>query len=270
MKKILEKIKAILYSNTKLYFFVMFYYLLNKFRKSILKGSSFVKITTDSENIYEEYSNSEQEEYEKGSKICLYKNKLVKMSHKAIRHEYLKYVYAEIDELLKTNEKVKVVEVGCGNCLNIINILAKYPSVTVSGLDISKQRIAIAKSYYPQELKDVFFEVCDIAEGATKIEENSADLVFSMHCLEQISHDTKPALIEMYKLTKNKLVLIELVFELGVPAQKMYLTWSDHNRILLKTINKLGFIIKKMDKLIIQENPLNQSTRIVIEKGLQN
>lgn len=245
----------------------MFYYLLYKFKKSILKGDHFIKITSDSENIYEEYNNSEQEEYEKGSKICLYKNKLVKMRHKDIRQEYLKYIYSEIDELLKTKEKIKIVEVGCGNCLNIINILAKYPSVSVSGLDISKKRIAVARNCYPQELKDVFFEVCDITEGASQIEKNSADLVFSMHCLEQISHDTKSALLEMYKLTNNKLVLIEPVFELGTPAQKMYLTWSDHNRILLKTINKLGFTIKKIDKLIIQENPLNQSTKIVIEKN---
>jgi len=268
MKKISDKIKTLLYRNTRLYFFVMFYYLLNKFRKDILRSRSLIKTTEDSKNIYEEYNNSEQEEYEKRSKICLYNNKLVNMSHKAIRQGYLEYIYEEIDELLNTNKNLKIIEVGCGNCLNIISILKKYPSVSISGLDISKQRIVVAQKYYPAELKDVSFEVCDIAEGASIFKENSADLVFSMHCLEQISHDTKPALLEMYKLTKNKMVLIEPVFELGVPAQKMYLTWSDHNRILLKTINKLGFIIKKIDKLIIQENPLNQSTRIVIEKKI--
>lgn len=271
MKIFFKKIKYLLYKSTNIYYFVSFYYLLNKFRKSLLRNDVFIKISDDSKDIYDDYSDIEQKEHDFESKICLFKNKLIKMDHKSIREEYLKYIYQEIDELLSHNEKIKIVEIGCGNCINIVSILDKYSAkVEITGIDISSKRIEVAKDYYANKLDGVDFVVADISKDLSSVPDNNFDLVFSMHCLEQITYNCSLAIEQMYRIAKTKLVLVEPVFENANPSQKIYLFLSDHNKTLLKVIKSLGYNIKNIEKLIVQENPLNQSTKIVIEKNNKN
>ncbi len=70
----------------------------------------------------------------------------------------------------------------------------------------------------------------------------------------------------MYRLAAHKVVMIEPVFEFGVPAQQLKLINSDHNRILLKSIKELGYTLSRSEPLDIQGQPLNQSDVLVIDK----
>jgi len=106
---------------------------------------------------------------------------------------------------------------------------------------------------------------CSIIDGVED-ETGSFDVVFSMHCLEQIPYKSEIALKEMYRLTKKFLIIIEPIFELGNLVQRLYLLNSDHNRILLRNIRHLGYKITRLEALNIQSNPVNQSSIIVIEK----
>jgi len=255
-KKIYTKYKYILWSGLRLFWFL----------KKLNTKNDLTKSVTDSYNIYQDYNDREQVEYETKSSEMLYHNLLVKMSWKEARNLYLKNIYKEIDILLESKDKLKILEVGAGNCINLYNIKLKYgDKIELFGLDISNHRIDVAKKYFNPALDDINFTIQSIT-SKTDFSDNEFDIVFSMHCLEQIAYDSKSALIEMYRITKDKLLMIEPVFENGNFLQKLYLIDSDHNRILLKNILELNFPLIENKELIIQSNPWNQSTFLKIEK----
>ena len=70
----------------------------------------------------------------------------------------------------------------------------------------------------------------------------------------------------MHRLTSNLLIFIEPVIENANFLQKLYIVNSDICRILLKSIQELGYKIKENRVLDIHENPMNQSSMIVVKK----
>ena len=242
------------------------------FLKNIKSKIPVLKTTEDSKQIYDEYDDREQKTWESKSGRCLYNNRIIRLSFKQMRKYYLKYLYEQIDILMGEGKTtpIKILEVGCGNCINMVNLKTKYgDNVILHGIDISEKRITVAKSYFGDNRSGVTLQSKSITDN-TGWDNNHFDLVFSMHCLEQIPYKTEDAVLEMYRLTNNKLVLIEPVFELGNTTQRLYLYVQDHNRILLRTIKKLGYNIQKIKILNIQSNPLNQSSIIVIDKNTED
>lgn len=228
---------------------------------------SLTKTTADSKSLYQDYDDREQQEYLTHSDLCLVNNKVEKITQKKQREIHLSYIFSEIDSLLKYKNKVTILEVGCGNCINVFEILKKYGElVELHGVDISSNRIGNAKKHFGSALDGANLIVASITEK-TSFDNNQFDLVYSMFCLEQISYDIKPALLEMYRIANNKIVMLEPVFENGTFLQKIYLIVSDHTRILLKSIKELGLPLEKNDILDLQFNPSNQSSILIIDKS---
>ncbi len=231
------------------------------FFRKLNNESELTKTTMDSYDIYQEYDNREQIDYETKSSLMLHNNLLVKMSFKEARD-----IYLEIDSLLKLKNKIKILEVGAGNCINLYNLKLRYDDkIELFGLDISENRIKVAKEYFGSKLDNIEFTITSIT-SQTKFDNNEFDIVFSMHCLEQISYNSHEAVAEMYRITKYKLLMVEPVFENGNFLQKLYLIDSDHNRTLLKNILELQLPIVENKALSIQSNPSNQSSFLKIEK----
>ena len=255
--------------HTDLYYWNSFRKLKNKFIQNI-KTDPVIKTTEDSKNIYDGYDDREQRSFEYGSNRCLLHNHLITMTKREIRYMYLRHIYSVIDEMIKKDEISTVLEVGCGNCINLMMLKEHYgDSLKLFGMDISQKRLDVAKNYFGEKLAGIELFQQSIVEN-TGIASSYYDLVFTMHCLEQIPYKIERALSEIYRITNNNLVLIEPVFEFCNPAQKMYLYYSDHNRILLKTIEKLDLPVIYKRSLEIQSNPLNQSSIIVIERRSLN
>ena len=177
------------------------------------------------------------------------------------------YLYQEFDPIVAQYAPVRVLEVGCGNCINIVNLKKKYNGkIDLYGIDISDERLRVSKQYFGNALDEVQLRNAPITEPLDW-SDGFFDVVFSMHCLEQIPYQTQSALREIYRLTKRRMVMIEPIFELGNHVQRLYLLNSDHNRILLKSIKQLGYQIWRLESLDIQSNPLNQSSIVVIDKA---
>jgi 2-polyprenyl-3-methyl-5-hydroxy-6-metoxy-1,4-benzoquinol methylase len=258
---------SFLKKNPRLYQRYLFRQQLKRLEKSVLAGENFLRTPSASKDEYDAYDEREQIQYFNSGWYCLVDGKVEYRSAKEIRDYYLQHVYDEIDALLDKKRKISVLEVGCGNCLNIWNIAKRYgDKVGLFGLDISEKRIRVAKEYFGSDLDGVRFYVRSIYDGDLSAVEGPFDLVFSMHCLEQIPYMLEPSLRNMYALCAEKLLMIEPTWEYASPAQKLYLLVADHAKVLLPTIEHLGYQIRKKMALRLQSSAKNQSTLIVIDK----
>jgi ubiquinone/menaquinone biosynthesis C-methylase UbiE len=244
--------------------------LLSLFREFVISlkdGQSFSKTTGDSEAIYQQYDDREIRDYYQASSMMLMNQEPIMMSFMEERSNHLNYVFREIDAILLRKDKAQILEIGCGNCINIFEILRKYGTrVEVHGIDIADSRIKVAQNYFKSGLDEARLSVASIAERTSFID-NQFDLVYSMFCLEQIAYDAKAALREMYRICGWRMLMLEPVFENGTIIQKLYLIVSDHTRILLKSIMELNLPLIRNEIMELQCNPSNQSTVLVVEKN---
>lgn len=227
------------------------------------------KTMTDSKDVYESYDDRDQRDYETRSRICVEGNRIRRLTFKDIRDRYLAYICGEVDRLLAVRRPIRVLEAGCGNCINLVSLKERYgeDDVDLCGVDISPRRLVVARQHFQGKLDGVELLARSIAERIDDWPDGHFDLVFSVHCLEQIAYKCEDALREIHRLVNDTIALIEPVFELGNPAQRLYLINADHNRVLLKTIRELGYEITRLEPLEVQSNPLNPSTFVVVRKG---
>lgn len=228
---------------------------------------SGIKTTADSKAIYEQYDDREILDYYSGSNMMLLDNQPIVMSFKREREIHLSYVFSEIDQILTRKEKATILEIGCGNCINVFEILQKYGDrVAIQGIDISENRINVAKNYFKGGLSSATLATMSITEK-TPFADNQFDLVYSMFCLEQIAYDVKHALREMYRICGSRMLMLEPVFENGTLMQRIYLLHSDHTRVLLKSIHELELPLVRNEIMALQCNPANQSTVLAVDKA---
>jgi len=268
IKKFIKKLLPNTPFGNSIYYAYRMRQLKKVFFNQLKNNESWLKTEEDSKNMYDEYDEREQIDYESGSGLCIYRGKLSWIREKEIRGHYLKYLIEEIECLVSEKNKIKILEVGCGNCINLVNLKDRFgDQLQLFGIDISNKRIEVAKKYFSKKLDDIEIYQHSIIKRYDRWNDNFFDVVFSMHCLEQISYNCLPALEQMYRLTKKKLIMIEPVFENGNQVQKLYLICADHNRILIKTTRGLGYKITRNEALNIQSSGgLNQSSIVVIEK----
>ena len=263
--KLLQAVHRIIYSKLR--------YLLNLVKgiikfTGLLRKAKSTRTSIDSREEYDLLDNREQVAYETGSRTVMVNGVFQKMPVKESRQIYLSHLYNYLDQVIEdsSGRPIRVLEVGCGNCINVINLIEKYgDALEITGMDISDERIKVAKAHYGEMLDGVEFSVASITEGLD-YRDNVFDVVFSMHCLEQIAYETRDAVREMYRLASKFVVMIEPVFENGNAVQRLYLISVDYCRILLKCVEQLGYKTVENRSLEVQVSPSNQSTLLVLEK----
>lgn len=243
-----------------------FLFELSRFTRSLRDGESMIKTTDDSKAAYEAYDDRDIRDYYSQSSTMLLNNEVKELTFKEERRIHLDYIYSEIDKLLAKKGRIRLIEIGCGNCINLFEILQKYgDKVDVWGVDISPQRIAVAQKYFGDGLAKAHLQPMSITER-TPFADGQFDLVYSMHCLEQIAYDARAAVAEMYRIAGSEVFMIEPVYENGNFLQKLYLINSDHIRVLLKSIKELKLPLIRNEVNVLQSNPSHQSSILTIEK----
>lgn len=230
------------------------------------KGQKITKSVSCSKERYDLYDDRDmRDEIENRAEPVLVDGEVTQLGAKDRRLNHLEYLFTEIDELLLCQEQVSIIEIGCGNLLNAVEVNKRYGErVIFKGMEISESRVRIGLDYFSQ-LNKSDFSVGSITER-TEFTDGEFDIVFSMHCLEQIAYETDRAVQEMGRICRHKLVMIEPVFENGNFLQRVYLMLSDHTRILLGCVQDLGFVIEKNISCPVQTNLENQSTLLVAKK----
>ena len=237
-----------------------------------LKNDEEVRLHTFiSREIYENYGNKEQINFELGGERYTTKDgKMSYVSFQDIRAGYLTPIVSKIEEKLKTVKsdggKLSVLEVGCGNCVNLVQLSSKFSSSDVKfyGIDISPKRLEVSKFYWKERLNEVELSV-DNATKLSNFGDNSFDIVFTMHCLEQIPYRVAQAITSIARVAPKTVIFVEPVFEFANQTQKLYSICADQLRTLIPEIEAAGFDIVECYPIELLANPMNQTGVVVVD-----
>ncbi|MEO1557502.1 MAG: class I SAM-dependent methyltransferase [Pseudomonadota bacterium] len=188
-------------------------------------------------------------------------------SFKDVRDYALAPVIKEINTLIaEGNAKPRVLEAGCGNCINLMLLHKEFGEhIELVGIDITSQRLKVAQTYWGDKLGSAKIMVDSVLE-LKSAEDSSFDLVFSVHCLEQLPYDVDQAVKMMKRVSRNRIVFVEPVWENHNISQKLYTLYADHVRTLWPAV--LSNDLKVIDTYAaeLMANPLNRSGIIVAQK----
>jgi ubiquinone/menaquinone biosynthesis C-methylase UbiE len=158
------------------------------------------------------------------------------------------------------------LEVGCGNGTNLMVLRrALDERVCLRGIDISAERLRLGREYWG----DWLYGVEMVADSATTLAtqaDHSADLVYSVHCLEQIPYAVDACLGSMARVTRASAVFVEPTWEYANRAQKLCTLFGDQLRTLVPSLKQSDLEIVKQVKAELLANHLNQTGFITASK----
>ena len=176
-------------------------------------------------------------------------------------------VYSDIINQLGSYKTI--LEVGVGEGTTLGNLLPKLDSsfVSAAGFDISYSRIQYGRCFLNEAggISTTNLYVGDLFNAP--FENNSVDVVYSNHTLEPNGGREKEALQELYRITKNYLVLFEPIYELANDNAKKHMDKHRYVKNLHSYAIELGYKVIEY-KLIFGDNPKshNNTGVIIIEK----
>jgi 2-polyprenyl-3-methyl-5-hydroxy-6-metoxy-1,4-benzoquinol methylase len=234
------------------------------FLNRLRKGKDVRRHTTRSHEEYQSYDDWELRIYEKGSAYAYNHGIMKQTSLKETRAAAIAPVITEIRKLLDEGAtKLHVLEVGCGNGVNLVLLNEEFgDQIEIKGIDLSAERMRVGREYWGEKLEGVEM-VEDSVLTLSTVADDSYDVVYSTHCLEQVPYNTAQAVAMMQRVSRNRVIFVEPVFEFCNTAQKLFMIFTDYQRTLLPEIEASGLKILECNPGEVLVNPLNK-TGIVI------
>ncbi len=239
--------------------------LVSQLLRRLKKGAEIRRHFGVSKSVYEKYTDWEMRIYEHGSRITFNRGRMDRVSFKEIRAYYLAPIIEHIEALHRADPSrpVEVLEVGCGNGTNLMILKgALGDAVRLRGIDVSPERIKLGYEYWGDAVEGVEMQV----DSATVLEtqaDGSADLVYSVHCLEQIPYAVDACIESIERVTRSKAVFVEPTWELANTTQRLYTLFGDQLRTLIPTLEGSGLEIVSSTKAELLAHPLNQTGIVV-------
>lgn len=146
--------------------------------------------------------------------------------------------------IIKTNSK-SLLEVGAGELTlvaAIIKNLKKYFLDYTGALDLSLNRLIAGNEFIKKQNLNIDFVVNGDASNLP-FPDNSFDIVYTSHCLEQVPHLFLKAVNECSRVAKKYVVLIEPSYELGSEVTKNHIYKKGYIKITSKLLKKLELSI---------------------------
>jgi ubiquinone/menaquinone biosynthesis C-methylase UbiE len=217
---------------------------------------------------YETYDDWEMRIEEAGAIWTLDHDRMDLVPFRTIRAYYLAPVVAEIEMLhAALGRPVEVLEVGCGNGTNLKVLSERLgPKVVLRGIDISPQRLQQGRAYWGDALDGIEMAE-DSATTLATVPDTSVDLVYSVHCLEQIPYAVDACLAAMARVTRSRAVFVEPVWEFANPTQKLYTLFGDQLRTLLPALAQSPLKVERSWQAKLISNPLNQTGFVIAGKS---
>ena len=234
--------------------------------RKLARGVELRRHTHLSRDIYEEYGDWEMRIYEAGQVFTYDHGRMGHVPLKAVRDAYLAPVEAEIRALAEARGgPVRVLEVGCGNGTNLMLLNERLGDrASLAGIDIAARRIELGRGYWGARLDGVELGV-DSALTLAGQADDSADLVFSVHCLEQLPYHVAQAVAAMARVARRRIVFVEPLWEIANTAQRLYAMLGDQLRTLLPEIEAAGLTVLRTEAPEVLANPLNRTGVVVVD-----
>ena len=151
--------------------------------------------------------------------------------------KYSEYAHSQIAEFWSHMEPAAtILEVGCGELRNLAVLREINPELQLTGIDISAARIEAGKKNHDTTGMDLqTADACNLP-----FDDDAFDVVYTVHCLEQMPRTFKAAVKEMQRVAK-RVFLFEPSFTLGSLEQKRRMIEMDYVTRLESYCQSEGF-----------------------------
>ena len=175
--------------------------------------------------------------------------------------------YAELLQPYVTHESV-LLDVGSGELTTLSFVLDKLPisPAQVIGTDISWSRLKIGLDFVEEHFKGGHpsLRVISCEMGSLPFSSKSIDVTISNHALEPNGLDVASLVKELFRVTKNHLVLFEPYFEGSSQEVRNRMDLHGYFKGIEKIVEDLGGRIEKIIRLENSVNKLNPTNCFVI------
>lgn len=229
-----------------------------------------------------------KELYNKGENLILYLKKLENRNQNSIEdilisydfqagsyiefaHENQDYIQNYTTELAsiinRLGDFTSILEIGVGEATTLGNLIPKIKNdinSTFLGFDISWSRISEGRNYLNgKNIKSKLF-VADLFH--IPLADNSIDIVYTSHSIEPNGGKEKEALIELYRITKKFLILLEPTIEFADENGKKRMKSHGYVSNILGIIEGLKYNLIEYKKFPFCANELNPTGLYIIKK----
>ena len=172
----------------------------------------------------------------------------------------MRLIRQEIKEVLDEFNFNNVLEVGVGELTTLDSIYSNFgPDIDCYGVDLSLNRIYHGLHEYKKRHRSL---PTVVKANAVQLPfpDNSFDLVYTRHTLEQMPTIFKEALSEIIRVSRKQIILFEPSFELGSMSQKIKMLNSDYIRGMPKFLKKRSDVqVESINLMKNSANPLNHT-----------
>jgi ubiquinone/menaquinone biosynthesis C-methylase UbiE/uncharacterized protein YbaR (Trm112 family) len=160
-----------------------------------------------------------------------------------------------------------IMEVGSGEATTLAGLLEALPGVpsTALGFDISWSRSAHGRNWIARSGQTAELFVADLFH--IPLADASVDVVYTSHSLEPNGGRERSALIELLRVARRAVVLVEPIFELASAEAQQRMLHHGYIRNLRAIAEDLGYTVSDYRLLDFYVNPLNPSGVVRIEKA---
>lgn len=183
--------------------------------------------------------------------------------------KYTKALSKIIDKL--NLKDYSLLEVGVGEATTLANIVPKLNNIPnkVYGFDLSWSRVRYAIEYMKKNnISNSFLFRGDLFN--IPLSDNSIDLVYTSHSIEPNGGREEEAFLELMRITKRYLILLEPAYELASSESKKRMNKHGYVKNLYSNAVSLGFKVIEHTLFDVSSNPLNPTGLMIIEKSPEN
>lgn len=175
------------------------------------------------------------------------------------------YVDKAAAAILSLMQPASILEAGVGEATTLSGVLQRLGTTTAGyGFDLSWSRIAYAKQWLGRE--NVSASLCTGSLFHLPYATDAFDVVYTSHSIEPNGGNELPVLRELYRVTREYLVLLEPGYELAPPEAKARMESHGYCRDLAKHARDLGYDVLRHELFGVSENPLNPTAITIIHK----
>jgi len=188
--------------------------------------------------------------------------------------EYIEAYSSAIAKVLRSLTPFRtILEVGVGEATTLANVAMKLNSNTspednevfkMLGFDISWSRIKCGTDYLIDKHVAAKLFVADLFN--IPFNDNSIDVVYTSHSIEPNGGREKEALIELYRVARKYLVLLEPTDEFANDEGKNRIMKNGYVQNLRAHISELRYKLIEYRPFEVSANPLNPTGLYVISK----
>jgi ubiquinone/menaquinone biosynthesis C-methylase UbiE/uncharacterized protein YbaR (Trm112 family) len=231
--------------------------------------------------------------YKKGGNIIEYlKNnnkskrntgEMITVSYDLQSGSYIKYVKKNRDFIEKYTKAISkvindlsvpvdsILEAGVGEATTLADTVLKLNRrpKKVLGFDLAWSRIRYGIEYLKKKgVKNSFLFTGDLFN--IPLADNSVDIVYTSHSIEPNGGREKEALLELMRITKKYLILLEPAYEFADTGGRKRMEKHGYIKNLYSSARSLGLRVVEHRLFDICSNPLNPTGLIIIKKDGKN